>query len=135
MKKLLLPAVVISATVIAGCSLLEPTKTPLQSTPGNHIKAGMDQTNGFALDWLDQQNSSYSNISITVNPNGTSTFTANGVTHVMDPGVITMSGNAYLASQQAQYAAQQATLAQVLNFITSPQAAAMFAARFNTNKP
>lgn len=137
MKNILLALSTATILTLTGCSLFESAKTPLQSTPGNHIKA-QQSTNGYSLDWLDQQNSTYSNLSVTVNSNGMSTFNATGVTHVMDPGVITMSGNSYLATLNAQYAAQQATLSQVLNFISSPAAAAMFAARaptINTNKP
>lgn len=112
------PLFILSLVVLTGCSLLQPVKTPRDSTPGNEASASVN-SNGFALHIFDQQNSSYSNLSMTVDKNGKSSFKASGVTHQMDPGVISMSGASYLASQQAQYAAQQAVLAQVIQFFAS----------------
>ena len=131
MKKILSVSIVTLTLLVAGCSVFQTPKTPLQSTPGNEASATVN-SNGFAFHMLDQQNS---NLSLTINSNGQSSFAASGVTHTMDPGVITMSGKAYLDVLNAQYAAQQAMTAQILNFISSPQAAAMFAAKYNTNPP
>lgn len=119
MKTLLIIA---TAALLAGCSLFTPVKTPLQSTPGDHWRFAASPTNGYSLDILDQQNSSYSNLNATINSNGMTSFSASGVVHTMDPGVISMSGASYLASQQAQYAAQQAILAQVISFAATTAA-------------
>lgn len=99
MKKLLLAiSLASSAVFVAGC--LTPAKTAQQEVPKNEIDVSM--TNG-TLHVSNPKNNVISNLDVIVS-NSTSfyKFHADSIQDAMDPNVISMSGDEYVKSQEAE---------------------------------